>query len=186
MSMNQHRVKYVSLLVAAVMHVQASAADAQHVHGPQLQVVSDTGGESAIPYYVAISSDNVDESAGYSPDFSRIKPFGFSDMLPVKSSFLTVGRVATHKLNLSPGMTPFFIVGADEVSRRWLEKNVGFLRSINAVGLVTQVNTIHELSALASVAQGIELRPVSADDVAKQVGVRHYPVLIKSDGFFQQ
>jgi len=182
MNMNLHRTKYLLSLSVLLMSCQAVAVDGQK---HQLVVVDDVGGESAIPYYVAISADNIDEKAGYVPDLNRIKPFGFSDMLPVKSAFLSVGRVSRQKLNLSPGMTPFFIVGSDSTSFQWLEKNVGFLRSINAVGLVTQVNTIHELSALASAAKGLELRPVVADEVARQVGLRHYPVLIKSDGISQ-
>jgi integrating conjugative element protein (TIGR03765 family) len=183
--MNLHPVKRLILLSVFLVSCQVIASEQLEPSEHHLIVVDDIGGESAIPYYVAISSDNVDEKSGYVPVLNRSQPFGFADMLPVKSGFLSVGKVSAKQLKLSPGMTPFFIVGSDKASFWWLNKNAEYLRSINAVGLVTQVNTIRELSAIADAAKGLELRPMSADDVARKMGIQHYPVLIKSDGISQ-
>lgn len=145
---------------------------------PELTVVADHGGEPARPYFVAIGMAGVPESEGYVSEPQV--PFSISeqDMVPVSSSLLTPGRVESRTLELPPGTTPFFLVGDDALSLAWLEQRGDILRSMYAVGLVVNVGDLQGLERLRRAAAGLELRPVSGDDLAGRVGISHYPVLI--------
>ncbi|WP_226940182.1 integrating conjugative element protein [Halomonas colorata] len=145
---------------------------------PELTVVADHGGEPARPYFVAIGMAGVPESEGYVSEPQA--PFSMSeqDMVPVISSLLTPGRVESRALELPPGTTPFFLVGDDALSLSWLEQRGDILRSMYAVGLVVNVDDLQGLERLRRAAVGLELRPVSGDDLAGRVGISHYPVLI--------
>jgi len=155
-------------------YVEAAEPDVK-IH---LEVVADAGGESALPYYVAISADKIPENQGYVPSLNTPVSVSLQQSLPITPAFLSVGRVTSRKLSLPNVMTPFFIIGADPVSAAWLQNKATELRRINAVGLVTQVNSISELKTLSSLAQGLELQPVNADDIARTFSFQHYPVLI--------
>jgi integrating conjugative element protein (TIGR03765 family) len=59
------------------------------------------------------------------------------------------------------------------------------LRELGAAGLVVNVDSSAELDELRRLAPGLTLSPVSADDLAQRLGVRHYPVLITATGIEQ-
>lgn len=143
---------------------------------PELTVVADHGGEPARPYFVAIGMAGVPESEGYVSEPSQTI-IGM-DMLPVISETLSPGRVEARPLELPAGTTPFFLVGDDDLSLSWLEQRGDILRSMYAVGLVVNVQDAEGMKRLRSAASGLELRPVSGDDLAGRIGLSHYPVLI--------
>lgn len=105
-------------------------------------------------------------------------------MLPVRTERMTPGTLAPRVLD-APGLTPFFLVGDDERSIAWLRRMGPFLRERNAVGLVVNVQTTEALARLRSVGAGLELAPVSADDLAERLNLQHYPALITSTGIEQ-
>lgn len=156
---------------------------------PELIVVADHGGESARPYFVAISGAGVDEKEGYSPQIGGqnrpSQPYGEKDMLPVISEQLSPGRVTPRPLDLPGGFTPIFLIGDDELSRQWLAQRGDNLRNMHAVGLIVQVENAQSLQTLRAEAQGLELRPVSGDGLAERLGLQHYPVLISQRGIEQ-
>lgn len=149
---------------------------------PELTIVADHGGISARPYFVAISGAGVDEHEGYSP---RQRPYGEQDMLPVNSQHLSPGRVNPKPLDLPRGFTPIFLIGDDSLSKQWLVQRLDTLRELGAVGLVVQVDDESSLQRLRSVANGLELRPVSGDAIGQRLELQHYPVLISSHGIEQ-
>lgn len=53
------------------------------------------------------------------------------------------------------------------------------------MGLVVNVESMAALTALRRLAPGLTLSPVSGDDLAQRLGLRHYPVLITSTGVEQ-
>lgn len=175
----------------SVIVTVATCAQAQRPAGlPELTVVADHGGESARPYYVAIEAAGVSEAEGYSTQIGPSQPGGPSpiseaDMLPVVSERLSPGEVLPRSLDLPGGFTPFFIVGDDDLSRHWLALRGDALRELNAVGLVVNVSDGAALDDLRTQAEGLELRPVSGDDLAGRLGLEHYPVLISNNGVEQ-
>ncbi len=152
---------------------------------PALQVLADHGGKPARPYYVAIGLAGVPEEEGYAPNPRAPVPFSEADMLPVTSARLSPGEVEARRLDLSSRMTPFFLVGDDPLSLRWLEARGEILRELNAVGLVVEVASVEGLQRLREVAPGLELRPTPGDDLAGLLGLVHYPVLVTAQGLEQ-
>ncbi|MCE8005310.1 integrating conjugative element protein [Billgrantia ethanolica] len=152
---------------------------------PPLTVVADHGGEPARPYYVAIGMAGVSEEQGYVPDAGAPVPISERDMLPVVSERMSPGLVQARSLDLPAGTTPFFLVGDDDLSEAWLAERGEFLRELNAVGLVVQVQDLEGLEQLRVLAQGLEMRPVSGDDLAGRLGLSHYPALITATGIEQ-
>ena len=74
------------------------------------------------------------------------------------------------------------VVGDDDRSRAWLERRGPALRRMQAVGLVVNVAQPQALAALRRMVPGLTLMPVSGDDLARRLGIHHYPLLITADG----
>ncbi len=152
---------------------------------PALEVLADHGGEPARPYFVAIGMAGVAEEQGYAPDSRAPVAFSEADMLPVTSERLSPGEVHFRPLELPGRMTPFFLVGDDPLSLRWLEARGEILRELNAVGLVVEVATPEGLERLREAVPGLELRPTPGDDLAGRLGLAHYPMLVTAQGLEQ-
>ncbi len=105
-------------------------------------------------------------------------------MLPVRSARLTPGDEPRRVIR-APGLAPLFLVGDDDRSRAWLRQRRAALQELRAAGLVVNVATPEALAALRRLAPGLMLAPVSGDDLAQRLGIRHYPVLITTTGIEQ-
>lgn len=147
-----------------------------------LIVVEDRGGASALPYYEALVSPR--ERAG--PPVPPIPPVRFpldaeAAMLPVHSTLLSPGDEPPRAIR-APGLTPLFLVGDDARSRDWLVRRYAELREARAVGLVVEVSSPSALAALRRLAPELPLVPASGDDLARRLGIRHYPLRITATG----
>lgn len=151
-----------------------------------LIVVEDHGGVSALPYYEALNLQPRSGLPAPVVDLPKMPaaPVTDADMLPVHSFRLTPGTVMRRTLE-APGLQPFFLVGDDELSRRWLADHASSLRERGFVGLVVNVQTPEALAHLRELALGISLSPVSADDLADRLGLDHYPAQITATGIEQ-
>lgn len=94
----------------------------------------------------------------------------------------TTGRLATKPWLLRP----MFFAGSDSVSREWLTRNAKQLAKAGASGIVVNVDTLQEFRALQALAPGVPMAPSSAEDVADQLNIHVYPVLITADGLLTQ
>jgi len=151
----------------------------------ELIVVEDLGGTSALPYYRALNliPDGTPSPLAYLPPVP-IKRYGEADMLPVKSTMLSPGKVDARALN-APGLQALFLVGDDDLSREWLRSRGDVLRELHAVGLVVNVAKPDSLEGLRRLANGLEMAPASADQLAELLQLSHYPVLITATGLEQ-
>ena len=188
--MNRVLISFAGLAAAALQPVLAQpfpehSGDLAADLLPSLTVVADYGGEPARPYYVAIGMAGVPEEQGYVPDPRAPVTISEQDMLPVVSELMTPGLVQARSLDLPAGTTPFFLVGDDDLSAAWLDERGEILRELNAVGLVVQVQDLEGLEQLRTLAQGLEMRPMSGDDLAGRLGLSHFPVLITATGLEQ-
>jgi len=158
--------------------------------GEPLIVVEDRGGASALPYYEALNLQPLANAPAQPPvpmlptPQAPATPADEDAMLPVRSAKLTPGTVARRVIE-APGLRPFVVVGDDEVSRAWLRRQASSLRERGAGGLVVNVETMQGLARLRTLAPGVPLAPVSGDDLAKRLGLQHYPVLITATGIEQ-
>lgn len=77
------------------------------------------------------------------------------------------------------------MLGNDPLSRRWLDERKESLWQLRAVGLVVNIEDEAAFGELQTLAGDIELLPVSGSDLAKRLGLQHYPVLISEKGIEQ-
>ena len=104
--------------------------------------------------------------------------------LPIRSPGLTPGRVQAGKQD-RPFIRPFFLIGSDRQSRQWLQVHRDGLEAIGAVGMLVQADTLDDLRSIAELADGLSILPASGSDIAKALGISHYPVLISAHGIEQ-
>ncbi|ABI58387.1 integrating conjugative element protein [Nitrosomonas eutropha] len=152
-----------------------------------LIVVEDRGGVSALPYYEALNLQPRTSGIQRPPVPIPQLPStidGEAQMLPVRSAKLTPGAVVRRVIE-APGLQPFFLIGDDETSHAWLRRHAASLHERNAAGLVVNVETMQGLERLRTLAPGLQLWPVSADDLAERLGLHHYPALITATGIEQ-
>jgi integrating conjugative element protein (TIGR03765 family) len=143
----------------------------------ELAVIYDTGTASPISDFVKAPRLAVPEGL---PEINLQAGDGFAAQLfPVHTPGLTPGDINPQRIQLLLPQ-PFFMVGCDSRSKQWLGRYQGRLTQIGAVGLVVEAESLAEFQALAAVAQGLRLSPVSAPQLAKQLGISHYPVLVSA------
>ncbi|WP_338724865.1 integrating conjugative element protein [Pseudomonas juntendi] len=104
--------------------------------------------------------------------------------LPVHSTRLSPGAVSPRTLKL-PGFTPLFLVGHDAASLEWLAKHAQTLQDLGASGLAVEVADAPALRRIHAAAPGLDIWPVSGDDIAERLELEHYPVLITPTGLEQ-
>ncbi len=168
--------RFLSLLVVSAM-LSAISITAR----AELIVVADLGGQSAAGYFEGINNQGIaTDSLPESPPASAEAAFG----LPVSTPEMTPGSVEARTLKL-PGMRPLFLVGDDDLSRRWLSLRRDVLLQLNATGLVINVASSQALRELQQHAAGLELLPASGSDLAKRLGLSHYPLLLTEKGLEQ-
>lgn len=145
---------------------------AHSVQAKSLIVVEDRGGVSALPYYQDLVPEPSDRLSP--PPSIGIRDGG---AFPVRSALLSPGQEPGRVIN-APGLQPMFLVGDDEQSKAWLLQRREQLQQLNAVGLVTNVANAERLAEVQRWAEGLQIAPVQADDLAQRLGIRHYPLLI--------
>lgn len=114
----------------------------------------------------------------------RPDPRALTWALPVHSTRLSPGAVPPRTLNL-PGFTPLFLVGQDPASLEWLAQHAQRLQELGASGLAVEVADAQALRRIQASAPGLEIWPVSGDDIAERLELQYYPVLITSTGLEQ-
>jgi integrating conjugative element protein (TIGR03765 family) len=155
--------------------------------GDQMIVVEDRGAASALPYYEALNLQPRINSA-VRPPIPTIQipavPADEAAMLPVRSTKLTPGNVSRRVIK-APGLRPFVVVGDDKTSQDWLRRHAASLQERSAVGLVVNVETVQALARLRALAPGVPMVPVTGDDLAERLYLRHYPALITATSIEQ-
>lgn len=156
---------------------QASAAE-------ELIVIFDSGRARPLaPFLNPLQSAGREEA----PAGLNKPSLGAADLeqlLPIASAGLVPGRIVRWKHGL-PFARPFFMVGSDLWSQRWLTDHRAHLLDIGAVGLLVEAATVEDLKRMAGIADGLSLIPASGADIAEALGVAHYPVAV-SGGYVWQ
>jgi len=155
-----------------------------HTAPAQLTVIYDSGQTRPLAPYLDILDDAPRESA---PPPAAESGLGVSDvrnLLPIRSPGLTSGQVRT-RVHTRPLSRPVFLIGSGTRSRQWLVRNRARLKASGAVGLLVQAETMDDLRAMTALADDLPLMPVSGSDLARALGLAHYPALITSRGIEQ-
>lgn len=162
---NTWRRKAIQILTLSALGSLAIQAGAD-----QLTVVEDRGGSSALRYYQDIEP----EPTAPPPVGTGVRTGG---AFPVITPELSPGQVQGRVINAA-GLQPMFIVGDDSGSQAWLKHKLPELQGLQAVGLAVNVSSAARLEEIRRWAPDLQVMPVPASDIARRLGLQHYPVLI--------
>lgn len=161
----------------------------------ELIVIYDSGKTRPLaPLLVPFQQESSTELKQKSKPIQPQQHLGSADLnnlLPLRSpglspGVLSINEGSAHLQRLAQGNArPFFLVGADGFSRQWLAENQKQLKTLGAVGMLVQAESIAEVEHMAEIAQGLPITLGSASDIAQALGIKHYPVLITSKGLVQ-
>lgn len=105
---------------------------------------------------------------------------------PVDTPSLAPGPVGQRRVHLPQlAAAPFFLVGNDPLSRDWLARFGGRLAAMGAVGFLVKAESDADLQSVRRLAPGIPITPLDAAQLAKTLGLSHYPVLVTA-GLIEQ
>jgi integrating conjugative element protein (TIGR03765 family) len=161
-----------------------------------LTVIHDSGDTKPLAPFLQIlqQAQKVDSQQPASPDevLNTTGSVYIERLLPIRSPELRPGALTNPILpegvqkRLAQGFPrPFFLVGSDRLSEQWLSHRRKELIEIGAVGMLVQADTAEEVQRMAAIGRGLTITLGSASDLAKSLGIVHYPVLITSKGLEQ-
>lgn len=106
---------------------------------------------------------------------SRFSPYSF----PIDSELMSPGNLGEPVVHGKSGVKPFFIIGADTHSKKWVQRNKQYLvdQSITR-GLVTDIPDAHAFQEMVDAAHPLQLYALNTDEMAKVFGVHVYPIVI--------
>lgn len=144
------------------------------------KVIGTTGPtRSLLPYYARLSSKAESPARDTEPGAAALA------LLPIRTPEMAPGTVQPRQIDAKSLDRPFFIIGSDSRSRAWLAAHRARLVQMQAAGLLVQAETVEDLQRVADLGDGVPIAPVPGGDVAKRLGLKHYPVLI-SAGWIEQ
>lgn len=103
--------------------------------------------------------------------------------VPAKSK-ATVGKISRKRLDTNLLNMALFVIGADKVSIQWLEQHQEQLKSIQATGLIANVNDFETIVALQEKFK-LPLLPVNVDPLLDYIHEQHYPLIIAEGAVWQ-
>lgn len=114
--------------------------------------------------------------------------YGLDRLFPVRTPEMTPGHPTTSALGpklrqrLRALPRPLFLVGTDRLSQRWLMQHRDELRARGTVGLVIEADSFEAFEVIETMGRGLIIVPISASDLARELGLSHYPVLLSPEG----
>ncbi|HHF7365138.1 TPA: integrating conjugative element protein [Legionella bozemanae] len=103
--------------------------------------------------------------------------------VPAKSK-ATPGKISRKRLDTKLLNMSLFVVGADKASIQWLEQHQKQLISLQATGLITNVNDFETIVALQEKFK-LPLLPVNVDPLLDYIHEQHYPLIIAEGAVWQ-
>lgn len=151
-----------------------------------LEVLYDSGESWPIDRYLEPLLLDADKSSATQPQLvpPELGANYLDELLPIRSPGLTLGPVTTRRLEI-PIPVAFFMIGSDEKSLAWLARYRRDLREAGAVGLLVEATDENDLNAVATVAEGLPITPGGGDDIARALGIEHYPFAITEGRIWQ-
>ena len=169
-----NRRRLLGLILFSVLQGSATA----------LTVLYDSGDTQPIAPYLDVLHESGETEDGSESSSPSLGAADVAQLLPIHSPGLTPGPVQRIAID-RPFAVPLFLIGCDRGSEQWLQANRSRLLAMGAVGVVVDVPDVQALTRLADLAGGLTLLPGSGSDLARSLGLDHYPVLITSDSIAQ-
>ena len=103
--------------------------------------------------------------------------------IPAKSK-ATRGKVSRKQLNSEVLNMPIFVIGADNESIKWLDEHQQQLKTMQAIGFITNVDNFESLVVLQE-KFNLPLLPVNVDPLLNYIDEQHYPLIIAEGSVWQ-
>ena len=150
----------------------------------QLTVIFDNGQAKPLSEFLGpLEKSKAEEE----PAVVEKMPLGAADLetlLPIRSPGLTPGKLRTRAHSV-PFARPFFLIGSDQFSKSWLVKHAKALKEMGALGMLVEATSVEDLRDIARLAEGLPITPASGSDIARAIGVSHYPFAISGGRIWQ-
>jgi len=159
------------ILVLLVMLSETSVVCAD------LTVIHDNGRTQPISVFLSPLKTRGVTDTETAVDNRRLGAANPQVLLPIRSPGLTPGTIRPRSHPL-PFAQPFFMIGSDAWSQRWLQDNRAWLIAHGAIGLLVEAQSVEDLEMIATLANGLPITPASGSDIGTQLGIQHYPVAI--------
>lgn len=104
---------------------------------------------------------------------------------PYKTEGLSFGNVVPKNINNPKVPRPFFLIGGDERSRVWLQKNRERFKAAGAIGFVVEAKSMEEYKLAQAAAEGLAIVRFEWSDLAKRLGIDRYPVYVTATSIEQ-
>lgn len=103
------------------------------------------------------------------------KPIQFPVTSSLSLGVVEKNRIEDPRINIT---APFFILGGDDISKKWLMDNKEYLQEINAFGIATNIASMAVMNEVSSIASPLQISAVSIDELVEMFSLTNYPVLI--------
>lgn len=98
---------------------------------------------------------------------------------PISTTRLSPRRITEEKETYFAVMAfPLCVIGTDDLSRLWLERNLRHLVEMNAHCLLVSAESEADARSLLELTPGLAVYPAHGDAIADYFKIEHYPVLI--------
>jgi len=154
----------------------------------ELIEIADHGGVSTSNYFERITLDDpIDNTAmGEPPHPLQEEQYALKNRLPIKSKLLSPGRVKARQWKRQAFMgTTIALIGYDKASVNWLRLKKQQLQEQGALIMMVNVQTPEQVEKVQAFLPDNSVLAMPGDDVARQLDIKHYPVLITSKGIEQ-
>ena len=150
----------------------------------QLTVIFDSGQTRPLSVFLGPLEATETEKEPVAAENTPLGAADLQSLLPIRSAGLTPGKLSTRRHSL-PFARPFFLIGSDEFSKRWLLQHRKALKQMGAVGMLVEANSVEDLRDIAALADGLPITPASGTDIAMAIGISHYPLAISGGRIWQ-
>ena len=99
-------------------------------------------------------------------------------------------KLPSRKISIDPDIAktiqrPIAVIGTDEYSLEWYRINLGAIRRLGAVVVVTSIKNMQDFQMIKSFAPDIQMEPMDAENFLKIYGVSLYPIILTQQGALQ-
>ena len=153
----------------------------------ELFEIANYGGESTQRYFTRITQDDPQQNAPIGKPLSQAQIAHLAKQrFPIKSKQLKPGRVQSRRWDSARFMTTqMALLGYDRLSVKWLQKNKKKLEQEQIIIMVVNVQTQEQFNKIKAFLPNNTVQAMSGDDIARQLQISHYPVLINARGIEQ-
>lgn len=128
--------------------------------------------ESTTPYLEKIMQMNGEQKL-----VETAQPTTYEMNYVVYTKELTPGTVKCRKVDFKNFTQPIYIVGDDDLSKKWVKQYADRLKALKATGFIVNVKS-NESYLNFTKELGFNPVPINGKEMAENFGFKHYPVLI--------